>query len=136
MEASKYNQKKYHDRRTREKNFNENDNVWSYTKLAGEYQPGTIVSKSGPLSYKVAVEKKIEPKHADHLRSREINEGSNISTNEICPFITNDETGVKKSLVEATPDSRSEETEENQNPSPILRRSARIKNFPPIRYYE
>ena len=52
--------------------FKKGDEVWIRSfSIGNKWIPGTILCRTGPISYKALTEKAILKKHVDHLRKKE-----------------------------------------------------------------
>ncbi|KII70026.1 hypothetical protein RF11_01331 [Thelohanellus kitauei] len=63
-------QKEYHDRHSKWREFEPDQPVWIKNELEPGYHSGTILRRTGELSYEVNVDGKVKRKHADHLNGR------------------------------------------------------------------
>lgn len=63
-------QKLYHDKRTRGREFHEGEPVWAHVGGRKGAVEGVIIKRTGQLSYTVDVDGQAKRMHADHLRRR------------------------------------------------------------------
>lgn len=74
VQKNQNNQKYYHDEHAKLREFAINDNVFVQNQSSNypKYLPGTIVDKTGPISYKVMVNGLIKRYHVDQIMSTEV----------------------------------------------------------------
>lgn len=132
VQSKQEEQKRGHDKRTKQRTFNVGDAVYARNFARGsKWLPGQIVAKRGPLSYTIKLnDGRMWNRHVDHVVNGNHSNAQNLHNQP--------EPDFDWELPLGTPELRGEEVEQQQQPQPqvpqVATRASKRHVKPPNRY--